>query len=139
MPSRTEFQQLADIRVAEAAALLAAGLWDGAYYVAGYAVECALKACIAKLTKAEEFPPPRATIEKCYSHDLSKLLDAAGLEKERIADAPVGSQRDAHWKIVFQWNESKRYERTAQVAAELLFEAINDATDGVLPWIRTRW
>jgi HEPN domain-containing protein len=30
--------------------LLEAGLYAGAYYLAGYAVECALKACIAKKT-----------------------------------------------------------------------------------------
>src|SRR5207248_2168644 len=37
--TRTQFQELAEVRIAEAAALLAAGLWDGAYYLAGYAVE----------------------------------------------------------------------------------------------------
>src|SRR5204863_304605 len=54
--NRTEFQQLAEVRIKEAEALLAAGLWDGAYYLAGYAVECGLNACIANLFKAETFP-----------------------------------------------------------------------------------
>jgi HEPN domain-containing protein len=44
--SRTELQQLAEIRIAEANVLLANGMWDGTYYLAGYAVECGLKACI---------------------------------------------------------------------------------------------
>jgi HEPN domain-containing protein len=58
--NRTEFQSLAEVRIREAKALLDAGLWDGAYYLAGYAVECALKACIAKRTRAEDFPPREA-------------------------------------------------------------------------------
>lgn len=54
--NRSDIQILADIRVGEAKALLDLGHWPGAYYLAGYAVECALKACIAKLTKADDFP-----------------------------------------------------------------------------------
>ena len=45
--NRWEFRELATLRLAEAKALLDAGLPDGAYYLAGYAVECGLKACIA--------------------------------------------------------------------------------------------
>ena len=45
--NRADFQRLADVRIDEAGVLLAAGRWSGAYYLAGYAVECALKACIA--------------------------------------------------------------------------------------------
>jgi hypothetical protein len=37
--NRADFQRLADIRIDEAAALLAQQKWDGAYYLAGYAVE----------------------------------------------------------------------------------------------------
>ena len=38
--------------VTDARALLAAGCWAGAYYLAGYALECALKACILKFVEA---------------------------------------------------------------------------------------
>jgi len=48
--NRNDFQQLADVRIDEAVVLLDQGKYDGAYYLAGYAVECSLKACIAKLT-----------------------------------------------------------------------------------------
>ena len=47
--NRSELQQLAEIRLRDAKALLVTGENDaGAYYMAGYAVECALKAVIAK-------------------------------------------------------------------------------------------
>ena len=37
--NRKDFQELSRIRLKEAKALLDLGLWDGAYYLAGYAVE----------------------------------------------------------------------------------------------------
>jgi hypothetical protein len=44
--NRVDFQNLATERLSDAEALIAGGRFDCAYYVAGYAVECALKACI---------------------------------------------------------------------------------------------
>jgi hypothetical protein len=41
---RADFQHLARARVKEAEILINAGEFDGAYYLAGYALECALKA-----------------------------------------------------------------------------------------------
>jgi HEPN domain-containing protein len=54
--NRTQLQQLAEERVRDAKALPNAGQWSGAYYLAGYAVECGLKACIAKLTNLNDSP-----------------------------------------------------------------------------------
>lgn len=54
--NRLDFQRLAELRLSESTALLAAGFPDGAYYLAGYAMECALKACIAKRTREYDFP-----------------------------------------------------------------------------------
>ena len=44
--NRSELQRLSNERIEDAQALLAASRWAGAYYLAGYAVECALKACV---------------------------------------------------------------------------------------------
>ena len=68
--------------MADAAALLAAGRFDCAYYIAGYAVECPLKACIANKTKEGDFPP-RET-RKIWTHDLVDLIESAGLKTEFI-------------------------------------------------------
>jgi len=51
---RKDLQTLSTIRLKEATALLKAGLFDGSYYLAGYSVECALKACIAPGTQRGE-------------------------------------------------------------------------------------
>ena len=67
---RATFQQLAEERLAEARALLKAGHPSGAYYLAGYAVECALKAKIAMQFRANEIPD-RSLVNKAYDHDFN--------------------------------------------------------------------
>ena len=140
MPSRTEFQQLADVRVAEAAALLAAGLWSGAYYVAGYAVEFGLKACVlAHVERTGAIFDDKKYSEKCWTHDPEILIVLAGLKADWDAVAPRGSQKQLYWDAVTTWTEQSRYKRYTQTDAQELFTAITDATHGVLTWIRTRW
>ena len=43
---RLQWQQLAERWLVDAKALLDAHRWSAAYYLAGYAVECGLKACV---------------------------------------------------------------------------------------------
>jgi HEPN domain-containing protein len=83
---RRQFQRLAELRAGEALVLVQNRKEQGAYYLAGYAVECALKACIAKLTKRNEFPLKPEYVRKTYTHDLSELLRLAGLEKQLEID-----------------------------------------------------
>ena len=66
---RSDFQKLAEIRIAEAEILLKAKKYDGAYYLAGYAVECALKACVAKRTARYDYPD-KDLANQCYTHKL---------------------------------------------------------------------
>jgi HEPN domain-containing protein len=54
--NRADFQKLTQLRLAEAKVLLDSNRYEGAYYLMGYAVECALKSCIAKQTKEYDFP-----------------------------------------------------------------------------------
>jgi HEPN domain-containing protein len=68
--NRIDFQKVAETRLQESKALLAAGFPEGAYYLAGYAVECALKACIAKRTREHDFPEKES--KDFYIHDLDK-------------------------------------------------------------------
>jgi HEPN domain-containing protein len=65
---RATFQQLAEERLAEARALLETGHPSGAYYLAGYAIECALKARIAADFRADEIPDLRR-VRDIYVHD----------------------------------------------------------------------
>jgi HEPN domain-containing protein len=136
--NRAELQRLAKERISNAKVLLKARHWSAAYYLAGYAVECALKACIAKLMKPEEFPD-KVFAEKCWTHNLPQLLGLAGLK----ADLETATRSDPdladNWDTVKEWTESSRYARTTRAKAENLYEAITDRKHGVLSWLKRRW
>lgn len=76
--NRKLLQRLTRERTRDARALLKDQQYSGAYYLGGYAVECALKACIAKSTNRHDFPD-LTIVKKCHTHDLQELLKLAGL------------------------------------------------------------
>src|SRR5262249_15095208 len=136
--NRAELQRLAQDRIHDDQVLLAGRRWSGAYYLAGYAVECGLKACIAKLMKSEEFPDKNFA-EKCWTHDLERLLFLAGLKDERDANSATDAAFSDNWGTVKDWNESSRYERTAKAKCLALYKAITEAKQGVFRWIKFHW
>ena len=76
--NRKDLQFLARKRLTEANALLAAGHPDRAYYLAGYAVECALKA-LPRGTQRYDFPDKKS-VDASYTHTLNHLIKVANLE-----------------------------------------------------------
>lgn len=137
--NRSDLQQLAEERVADARVLLEGGRWSAAYYVIGYAVECAFKACIAKETKEFDFPPRPSEVRDVYTHDLAKLMRLAGLE-DKWAELEKRDARFAqNWSDVREWNEEARYGRQDESVARKLFRAVTDESNGVLTCIREHW
>ncbi|MBL8796584.1 MAG: HEPN domain-containing protein [Planctomycetia bacterium] len=137
--NRAELQQLAADRLADAKALLVTKRWAGAYYLAGYAVECALKACIIRHLMASDQFPEKKFSEQCWTHNLSQLFTAAGLKIEFDAAQVADPELLANWGLVKDWSESTRYERKSPANAEQRYEAITDKKHGVLTWIKARW
>ena len=137
--TRREFRKLAVLRLREARCLLRAGHHDGAYYLAGYCVECALKACIARKTKQYDFPD-KAAVNASWTHKLDDLVRAAGLDPQLRADERSDPVLAGNWSIVLEWAESKRYElgRSKQEAFGF-YEAVTADKSGVLMWIRQYW
>jgi HEPN domain-containing protein len=136
--NRLDFQQLAELRLSEARMLLANGFSDGAYYLAGYAVECALKACIAKRTCEHDFPDKKL-VNDSHTHDIGDLLKYARLVADFDALTQVDPSMKSKLDTVVEWSESRRYQRNNRVDAEALLEAIEEGNGGLLPWIRQRW
>lgn len=122
----------------EAKILLDQGKWAGAYYLAGYAVECALKACIAKLMRPEEFPDKDFAV-KCYTHNIETLVGLAGLKTLRDDAAKKDGILLLNWGAVGDWSEAKRYHTIDEAEARLLYTAVEDTNHGVLPWLKTYW
>src|SRR5208337_1209765 len=127
--NRTDLQNLAEERLGDALALLASNRYGGAYYLVGYAVECGLKACIAKLTRAEDFYD-KDLARKIFQHDLGKLADHARLSAviEESGEADQVFQRN--WAQMLDWSEESRYETHTQQEAEQMIQAVRDPDHG---------
>jgi hypothetical protein len=134
---RKDFKTLANLRLAEAKVLLDGHKEQGAYYLAGYAVECALKACIAKNTKRFQFPPKTEEVREIYSHKLEKLVEAAGLRDQRDNELKSNPSFATNWNTVKDWSEESRY-KTNGLNGKDMYNAVS-GKDGVLSWIALRW
>jgi HEPN domain-containing protein len=136
--NRIGFQEIAELRLNESKALLTAGFPESGYYLAGYAVECALKSCIAKKTREHDFPDKKLVIDS-HTHDLAKLLQLAELKIDLDSAMQGNSAMQSSWDAIQDWSETSRYERKSLQEAVDLLQAIEDQTGGLLPWIRLRW
>jgi hypothetical protein len=138
--NRAHFQNLAETRIEDAKTLLDGARGAGAYYFAGYAVECGLKACILHRVEREGVIfAERKFSEKCWPHSVEVLVEAAGLKVERDLDAAMNPNFSTNWGVVKDWTESDRYENHDEAKARSLIDAITETTDGALPWIQLRW
>ena len=136
--NRADLQALATTRLVEARDLLRSGHASGAYYLAGYAVECALKACIARQVRRFEFPD-KTTVDASYTHSLTKLVGVAGLDTSLNADRKSTPALDINWAVVKDWNEASRYRTPTLKEARDLVTAIGARKYGVLSWLKRRW
>lgn len=136
--NRADLQRLANSRIREAKILFKSGEYSGAYYLAGYAVECALKACFAKGVQRYDFPD-KSRAGKVFIHRLPELAKLANLDSELSTDAKANPRLDAGWLLVCNWTEESRYSIWTKYDAEVFLAAITERKDGVLSWIKRRW
>lgn len=137
--NRNDLQQLAETRVADAGVLLAAGRFAAAYYLIGYAVECALKSCIAKQIREFDFPEKKLITES-YTHDLTKLLRLSGVAHLHEREIKRSRAFENNWLVVKDWSEESRYlSAIAENAARDMYAAVTDVQDGMLTWLKTHW
>jgi HEPN domain-containing protein len=137
--NRSDLQRLADVRLREAQTLLAAGAFDGSYYLSRYVVECALKACVAKQIRAFDFPEKRL-VERSYTHNLTQLLEVSGV-KVIFEEAIRGNEAlRVSWSIVKDWSETSRYALdVTEKSAQDMLTAISDDASGILTWLKKHW
>jgi hypothetical protein len=143
MTTRAEWQQLAEDRIVDAQALLAAGInrWSAAFYLIGYAVECGLKACVLARVAAhpEVIYENRKFSNDAWTHDIESLVVVADIKVDRDNAALANPALALNWLRVKDWTEKSRYEQKTQFEAQRLFDAVTEANNGVMQWIRVRW
>ncbi len=128
------------MRLREAKALLKARQYSGAYYIAGYGVECALKAIIAKKrgVRRYEFPENLKTSDY-YTHSFATLVKTAGIDNSLKAEMDANITFAANWREASAWRETSRYEKHTKQEAQSLITAIEEPTNGVMQWLKHFW
>ena len=112
MVSIVELKRIARGRLKDAEVLLAAGRYDGAIYLCGYAIETALKARICRALKWLGYPSARKEFEGYQSfrtHDSDILLRLSGIEGK------IKARHFAEWSIVATWDSNVRYRPIGRV------------------------
>ena len=101
-----DIDKISVARLRDAETLYTADRYDGAYYMAGYSLELALKARICKTLNWAEFPATNKEFERFRSfkvHDLEVLLKLSGYEQK------IKSTLLPEWSQVNQWQPEIRY------------------------------
>jgi HEPN domain-containing protein len=134
---RQTLQRLAIAKIEDARLLFQNGRYANAYYLYGYGVELALKACIARQIAAETIPD-RAILKDVLDHNLGRLVALAGLAA-RLKDRRQEREFDVRWPVVAEWSVESRYELVDPVSATAMQDAIENAEHGVMVWLRQFW
>ena len=134
---RRTFRRLADTRLIEAQALLRSRQWSGAYYLAGYSVECGLKAVLVMQFQRWQLPD-KNQVQRAYTHRLDLLVGEAGLDVA-LRQARTAAGFDVNWTIAKDWTETSRYATWSRAQATELVDAVRDPREGVLPWLKRHW
>jgi hypothetical protein len=137
--NRDKLQLLAESKLQEARVLLDNRCRTGSYYTTGLAVECALKAYLARAIQQHDFPDKNFVL-RAYTHKLKDLaqLDMTlwtELQKEVSSDVKL----ESNWNTVLSWNDENRYELVEELQARSLYDATTEPGSGVMEWIRGRW
>ena len=140
MPDRATLQELAAIRLEEAKLLMRGGQFSGAYYIAGYAIECALKARIAARFRADEIPDKKMVTD-VYTYHLAALMGLSELGTSFDAARQTDPELDRRWSIVKNWSEQARYSIWTEAQALAMIDAMggNGKTGGLFQWLSARW
>ena len=134
--NREHLKDLAERYLRDAQILLENQCWASVYYLAGYSVECALKARIARQVREHDFPDKNLAT-KAHSHDLKELLGLADLQEDLQSSNGVSTA----WRLVVsEWRAESRYVPVrSETEAKEMLHAVGDTETGVLPWLKKRW
>jgi hypothetical protein len=135
---RLELRDVAEAKIADAILLADNLRFSNAYYLAGYSVEIALKACIARQFKPETLPD-RRFVNAVHTHDFDELIRLAGLQDDSRAAFGLDPMLGANWAIVAEWSEATRYDMVTREKCDQMIEAVGGEPSGVLQWLRQHW
>lgn len=148
MTNPEEIRKLGWQRIKEAEILLKNGMYDGAYYLAGYSVELLLKAKICdRLGIPNLFDEDnKSNLEKgmgeirktLKTHNLFTLLIFSGLKVKFDNDKASNKELAKSNSLLFNsWDENARYKPCGHMGDKDVGKLINllSGENGILKWI----
>ena len=150
MPSRSDFHTLTRQRLDESNALLPLNFPDAAFYLAGYSIECALKAAVCRTLDQNDFyGPDRGNKSTRYvqdrvlrefkTHNYSDLLVLSGLSAKLNTARQTDPKIEAAWFFIegMNWSEQSRY----QLGTKSAINVYNfvQAVETIVIWISNFW
>jgi hypothetical protein len=136
--SKSQLETVAQCKFDDSLLLFEHGRFSNSFYLAGYAIECALKACIARQLLPETIPD-KSFVNAFYTHKFDALIGLAGLRNELRVRQDADQTFQANWGLASEWSPDVRYEPVDRSMANLMVIAVGDERHGVLPWIKTYW
>ena len=124
----TVFKAASSERWKDAQCLYAAGRYQGAIYLSGYALECQLKANVCSTRRVKFLEESYA---KSLGHDLARALHAAGLNRKLSNNEDL---RVAFLEIANRWSTGIRYSGGGSNKGEC--ERFLKDSEGLLSWLR---
>jgi len=146
MRNAQEIRELANRRIDEANLLIANNYFEGAVYLAGYAVELSLKAKICELLDIPNLfdfghNNIQSSLIKSYkSHDFEQLILLSGLRSKLQTATSENQELLTNWSILCEWSEEKRYCKCGAETLEATQEFMNAITsteNGIKTWIES--
>lgn len=138
MLKKADLEQLAQVRLDDAMLLFRHDRSSSAYYLAGYAVELALKAVAATLFHSNAIPS-KGIVNAIHTHRLEDLLTSVGLKQAHREEVARRPEFGAAWTVAARWTSESRYAAWDPNATESLIEAISNQDHGVFRWVKLHW
>ena len=150
MPSRSDLQNLTKQRLDEARALLSLNFPDAAFCLAGYSIECALKAVVCRTLDQDDFYKPdrsnkgaRYVQDRIFrefkTHNYNDLLVLSGLSAKLNAACLADPAVEAAWAFIegMNWSEQSRYQLGTKSATNVY--NFVQAVETIVVWISNFW
>ena len=139
MIKRRDLKNLVGGRLADAHVLMSKRRYASAYYIAGYAVECAIKVCIAGQIRKNTIPD-KDLVNNTYTHNFQKLMETAGIFYQLKQDIKTDTGLFSSWNVVKDWKTDIRYTTSVtRLEARDFIDAIENQQDGILQWLVQHW
>ena len=132
MLNTVQFQELQKRFVAGARELEKTEQYDLAYYLGGYATECAIKAIICKSIPASTFPP-RNPASTHYIHKIETLLGTANLQEALELEISKDNGLKVAFQIVKDWIPDSRYELSKMTRKDC--QEFLDSVEVFIKWL----